>query len=224
VKISELGNPGAEGRVQLTRGRVVSAAIKLADRDGIDSLSMRKLAQDLGVEAMSLYTHVSSKNDLLNALADAVISQIPIPAGGGDWQAGVRQMALAARAVMLRHPWAPRAVEAQTAPGPGALRYVNALLGVLREGGLSVAQAHHALHIIGSRALGFSQDLFDDSGDLEPEAAAALANQLGASHPYVVEMALAVTHKGALGPCDDDAEFEFVLDFILDGLARLQRG
>lgn len=224
MKISELGNPGAEGRVQLTRGRVVSAAIKLADRDGIDSLSMRKLAQDLGVEAMSLYTHVSSKNDLLNALADAVISQIPIPAGGGDWQAGVRQMALAARAVMLRHPWAPRAVEAQTAPGPGALRYVNALLGVLREGGLSVAQAHHALHIIGSRALGFSQDLFDDSGDLEPEAAAALANQLGASHPYVVEMALAVTHKGALGPCDDDAEFEFVLDFILDGLARLQRG
>lgn len=202
----------------------MSAAIKLADRDGIDSLSMRKLAQDLGVEAMSLYTHVSSKNDLLNALADAVISQIPIPAGGGDWQAGVRQMALAARAVMLRHPWAPRAVEAQTAPGPGALRYVNALLGVLREGGLSVAQAHHALHIIGSRALGFSQDLFDDSGDLEPEAAAALANQLGASHPYVVEMALAVTHKGALGPCDDDAEFEFVLDFILDGLARLQRG
>ncbi|HEY3904567.1 MAG TPA: TetR family transcriptional regulator, partial [Streptosporangiaceae bacterium] len=83
MKISELGNPGAEGRVQLTRGRVVSAAIKLADRDGIDSLSMRKLAQDLGVEAMSLYTHVSSKNDLLNALADAVISQIPIPAGGG---------------------------------------------------------------------------------------------------------------------------------------------
>ncbi len=224
MRISELGNPGAEGRVQLTRERVVSAAIELADRDGIDSLSMRKLAQDLGVEAMSLYTHVQSKNDLLNALADAVISQIPIPADGGDWQAAVRQMALAARTVMLRHPWAPRAVEAQTAPGPGALRYVNALLGVLREGGFSVAQAHHALHIIGSRALGFSQDLFDDSGDLEPEAAAALANQLSASHPYVVEMALAVTHRGALGPCDDDAEFELVLEFILDGLARLQRG
>jgi hypothetical protein len=115
-------------------------------------------------------------------------------------------------------------VEAQTAPGPGALRYVNALLGVLREGGFSVAQAHHALHIIGSRALGFSQDLFDDSGDLEPDAAAALASALSASHPYVVEMALAVTHTGALGPCDDDAEFELVLDFIIDGLARLQRG
>ena len=72
--------------------------------------------------------------------------------------------------------------------------------------------------------LGFTQDLFDDSGDLEPEAAAALASELGASHPYAVEMALAVTHGGALGGCDDDAEFEFALDFILDGLARLQSG
>jgi AcrR family transcriptional regulator len=224
VKISELGSPAAEGRPQLTRERVVTAAIELADRDGIDSLSMRKLAQDLGVEAMSLYTHVNSKNDLLNALADAVISQVPITADSGDWQAGLRQMALAARTVMLRHPWAPRAVEAQTAPGPGALRYINTLLGVLRKGGFSVAQAHHALHIIGSRALGFNQELFDDSGDLEPDAAAALASALSASHPYVVEMALAATHTGALGPCDDDAEFEFVLDFIIDGLARLQRG
>jgi AcrR family transcriptional regulator len=224
VKISELGNPGGEGRTQLTRERVLSAAIELADRAGIEALSMRKLAQDLGVEAMSLYTHVLSKNDLLDGLVDVVIGQIPISADGHDWQASLRQLALAARAVMLRHPWAPRAVEAQAAPGPAALRYVNALLGVLREGGFSVAQAHHALHILGSRALGFSQDLFDDSGDLEPEAATVLAEQLGASHPYVVEMALAVTHEGALGPCDDGAEFEFVLDFILDGLARLQRG
>jgi AcrR family transcriptional regulator len=224
VKISGLGNPGGEGRTQLTRERVLSAAIQLADRDGIEALSMRKLAQDLGIEAMSLYTHVRSKNDLLDGLIDVVIGQIPISPDGHDWQASLRQLALAARAVMLRHPWAPRAVEAQAAPGPAALRYVNALLGVLREGGFSVAQAHHALHILGSRALGFSQDLFDDSGDLEPEAAAVLAEHLGASHPYVVEMALAVTHEGALGPCDDGAEFEFVLDFILDGLARLQRG
>jgi AcrR family transcriptional regulator len=222
VKISELGTPGAEGRTQLTRERVLSAAIELADRGGIEALSMRKLAQELGVEAMSLYTHVRSKNDLLNGLVDMVISQIPIPPGGPDWKASLRQLALAARSVMLRHPWAPRALEAQTAPGPAALGYINALLGILREGGFSVAEAHHALHILGSRAVGFGQDLFDDSGDLEPEAAAVLATQLSASHPYVVEMALAVTHEGALGPCDDGAEFEFVLDFILDGLARLR--
>jgi AcrR family transcriptional regulator len=202
----------------------MAAAIELADRDGIESISMRKLAQELGIEAMSLYTHVRSKGDLLAGMADAVISQIPVSAADTDWKASLRQLALAARSVMLRHPWAPRTVEAQAAPGPAALHYVNTVLGILREGGFSIAQTHHALHILGSRLLGFTQSLFDDSGDLEPEAATALASALGASHPYVVEMALAVTHGGALGGCDDDAEFTFVLDFILDGLARLHSG
>jgi AcrR family transcriptional regulator len=202
----------------------MAAAIELADRDGIESISMRKLAQELGVEAMSLYTHVRNKNDLLDGMADAVISQIPVNAESADWKTSLRALALAARSVILRHPWAPRAVEAQTAPGPAALQYVNVVLGILREGGFSIAQTHHALHILGSRLLGFSQALFDDSGDLEPQAAAALASALGETHPHVVEMALAVTHGGALGRCDDDAEFEFALDFILDGLARMQRG
>jgi hypothetical protein len=157
-------------------------------------------------------------------MTDAVIRQIPISADGADWKASLRQLVFAARSVMLRHPWAPRTVETQTAPGPAVLQYVNTVLGILREGGFSIAQTHHALHILGSRLLGFTQALFDDSGDLEPEAAAALASELGASHPYVAEMALAVTHGGTLGRCDDDAEFEFALDFILDGLARLQSG
>jgi AcrR family transcriptional regulator len=222
VKISALGKTGAERRTQLTRERVMAAAIELADRDGIESISMRKLAQELGVEAMSLYTHVRNKNDLLDGMTDAVISQIPVSAGGVGWKTSLRQLVLAARSIMLRHPWAPRTVETRTAPGPAVLQYANAVIGILREGGFSIAQAHHALHILGSRVLGFTQALFDDSGDLEPEAAAALARELGASHPYAVEMALAVTHGGALGRCDDDAEFEFALDFILDGLARLQ--
>ena len=223
MKIAEVGSPGAGVRTPLTRERVVSAAIVLADREGIESISMRRLAQELGVEAMSLYTHVRSKNDLLSGVADAVIGQIPVTAEGRDWKASLRQLMLGARTVMLSHPWAPRAVEGQAAPGPAALRYVNTFLGVLREGGFSVAQAHHALHILGSRALGYTGEVWDDSGELEPEAAAALAKQLGASHPYVVEMALAVTHSGALGRCDDDAEFDFAVDFILDGLARLRR-
>jgi AcrR family transcriptional regulator len=201
----------------------MAAAIELADRDGIESISMRRLAQELGVEAMSLYTHVHNKNDLLDGMADAVISQIPTGTDDrADWKTALRRLALAARSVMLRHPWAARTVETRTAPGPAALRYVNSVLGILREGGFSIAQTHHALHILGSRVLGFTQALFDDSGDLEPQAAATLASELGASHPYVVEMALAVTHGGALGRCDDDTEFEFALDFILDGLARLQ--
>ena len=222
MKISAVGTTGPERRPQLTRQRVMTVAIELADRDGIDSISMRKLAQELGVEAMSLYTHVRNKDDLLDGMVDAVIGQIPISADGAGWKASLRQMALAARTVVLRHPWAARTIETRSAPGPAALRYVNAVIGIFREGGFSIAQAHHGLHILGSRALGFTQDLFDDSGDLDPETAARLADALGATHPYVVEMALAVTHSGALGPCDDDAEFEFALDLILDGLARLQ--
>lgn len=224
MKITGLGKTDAERRTQLTRERVVAAAIELADRDGIESISMRRLAQELGVEAMSLYTHVRNKEDLLDGMVGAVIGQIPIDRDGPDWKTTLRQIVLAARGVVLRHPWAPRIIQTRTAPGLAVLDYVNAVIGVLREGGFSIAQAHHALHILGSRALGFTQDLFDDSGDLEPEAAARLASQLGATHPYAVEMALAVTHTGALGPCDDDAEFAFALDFILDGLDRVRGG
>jgi AcrR family transcriptional regulator len=224
MKISALGETGDTRRAQLTRQQVIAAAIEIADRDGIESISMRRLAQELGVEAMSLYTHVRNKDDLLDGMADAVISQIPPSAGEAGWKTSLRQMALAAREVMLRHPWAPRIIETRAAPGPAALGYINAVLGTLREGGFTIAQTHQALHILGSRALGFTQALFDDSGDgdLDPETAAQLQDQLGATHPYVVEMALAVTHGGALGACDDAAEFAFALDFILDGLDRLQ--
>ena len=95
-------------------------------------------------------------------------------------------------------------------------------MGILREGGFSLELTHHALHRLGSRLLGFTQDLFDDSPNPDPQAAAMIAAQIGATHPYVAEMALAATHDGALGGCDDDVEFAFALDVILDGLARLQ--
>ena len=222
MKIARLGETGAEHRPQLTRERVVAAGIELADRDGIESISMRKLAQELGVEAMSLYTHVRNKDDLLDGMADAVVGEIPTSADGADWKTSLRQMVFAARRVMLRHTWAPRVIESRTTLGPAMMRYADTVIGVLREGGFTIAQAHHALHIFGSRLLGFTQALFDDSGDLDPETAAALESQLGATHPYAVEMALAVTHSGVLGPCDDDAEFTFALDFLLDGLDRLQ--
>jgi AcrR family transcriptional regulator len=223
MKAAAAGKTGTERRPHLTRERVVAAAIDLADRDGIESISMRRLAQELGVEAMSLYTHVRNKDDLLDGMADAVVSKIPVRADAADWKTSLHRMVLAARSVILSHPWAPRMLEMRSTPGPAVLRYVDAVVGILREGGFSIAQAHHALHILGSRLLGFTQDLFDDSGDLEPEAAARIASELGAVFPYAAEMALAVTHEGALGPCDDDTEFEFALDFILDGLDRLRR-
>ena len=202
---------------------MVTAAIALADRDGIEAISMRRLAQELGIEAMSLYTHVRNKEDLLDGMVDAVIGMIPVGADAGEagWGTSLRRMALGARGVMLLHPWAPRTVETRAAPGPAGIAYVDGVLGILRRGGFSVAQAHHALHILGSRLLGFTQGLWDDSPPPGPEAAPTLPDGFAAAFPYAAEMALAVTHGGALGPCDDDDEFEFALDFILDGLRRL---
>src|SRR2546429_3334688 len=222
MKIAALGATGTERRTQLTRERVLAAGIELADRDGLESISMRRLAQELGVEAMSLYTHVRNKDDLIDGMVDAVIGEIPTSADTADWKTSLRQLALAARTVVLAHPWAPHTIESRTTPGPATLQYINTVIGTLREGGFTIAQTHHALHILGSRALGFTQDLFDDSDDLDPETAASLASELGATLPYVAEMALAGTHGGVLGRCDDDTEFEFALDFILDGLDRLQ--
>ena len=225
MKFASAGRADPERRAPLTREQVVTAAIELADRDGIESISMRRLAQDLGIEAMSLYTHVRNKEDLLDGMADAVISMIPADANAStaDWSNSLRRMALGARGVMLCHPWAPRTVETRAAPGPAGIAYANAVLGVLREGGFSIAQAHHALHILGSRILGFAQGVFDDSPGPDPEAAASLPDEFAAAFPYAAEMTLAVSHGGALGPCDDDGEFEFALDFILDGLSRLRQ-
>ena len=212
-------------RAQLTREQVAAAAISLADRDGIESISMRKLAQELGVEAMSLYTHVRNKEDLLDAMVDAVIGMIPVETvtGATDWSDSLRRMALDARGVMLQHPWAPLIIETRAAPGPAGLAYVNVVLGILREGGFTVGQAHHVLHILGSRVLGFDQGVFDDSPPSSPEAGPSLPDEFAVAFPYAAEMAVAVTHGGALGPCDDDVEFAFALDFILDGLRRLIR-
>jgi AcrR family transcriptional regulator len=211
-----------EPRPTLTRPRVLEAAVDLADRDGLDALSMRKLGQDLGIEAMSLYTHVRNKDDLLDGMVDAIVREIPVAPAGADWKASLRQTVMAARTVILRHPWAPPVIATRTEPGPVMLGYLDAVMGMLRDGGFSIGVTHHALHILGSRILGFTQDLYDDSPNLDPAAAAALVEQIGGRFPHVVEMALAVTHEGGLGGCDDDVEFAISLDLILDGLERLR--
>jgi AcrR family transcriptional regulator len=207
-------------RATLTRDQVLEAAVRLADRDGIESVSMRRLGQELGIEAMSLYTHVRNKEDLLDGMVEVVVRQIPARPKRSGWGPALRQTILSARSVMLRHPWASRVIETRNEPGPAGLRHFDTVMGILRDGGFSLALTHHALHLLGSRILGFSQDLFDDSPDVGPEAAAMLAAQLATTHPYVAEMALGVTHEGGLGGCDDDVEFEFALDAILDILER----
>ena len=208
-----------ERRTPLNRARVLQAAVDLADRDGIDSVSMRRLGQDLGIEAMSLYTHVRGKDDLLDGMVDTVVGEIPIDVEGPDWRTTLRRSVLAARSVMLRHRWAARIIETRTTPGPATLRYMEAVTGILL-GAFTVDLSHHAMHVLGSRVLGFSQDLYDDTGVPDPEVAMAWAAQLASVYPNIGALAMAASHEGGIGGCDDDYEFAFGLDLILDGLER----
>ena len=221
-----------EVRIPLSRERVLRAAIKVADEGGIESLTMRRLAEELGAEAMSLYYHVANKDDVLDGIADAIVGeindivdQIDVPTKGSAWKNAVRQRILSAREVLLRHRWAPRVLETRTTVSPAVLRYHDGLVGLMRAGGFSYDLIHHALHAMGSRALGFSQELFDPgSGPADEDATAALdsmADQL----PHLVGMLMEVSHDdpdSTLGWCDDQTEFEFGLDVILDGLDRLR--
>lgn len=212
---------------------IVTAGIALADQDGLERLSMRRLAQELGVNPMSLYHHVRDKDALLDAMLDAVVAGVdPAPvapaqadAGPVPWTDQLRDLVLAARRQVLAHPWAVRVLQQRQTPTPAALLHVDRVLGILRGGGCSVALSHHALHLLGSRVLGFSQDLFDDASAAraEPAAVAAQVAAWAGSHPHVAELAAAVTHQGGLGGCDDDQEFAFGLDLLLDGLERHRR-
>jgi AcrR family transcriptional regulator len=211
-----------ERRQPLTRDRVLQVAVELADRGGIEALSMRKLGQELGVDAMALYRHVRNKDDLLDGLVEVIVGQIQLPEPSGGWKADLRAQAMAARTVMLRHPWARQVLEERGTGGQAALAHIESALATLREGGFSVELAHHALHVLSSRIFGFGQDLFEEgtTTDPTPEQVAAQLRML-APYPRVIELAQSVSHEGVLGPCDDDVEFAFGLDLILDGLAKL---
>ncbi len=213
-----------ERRAPLSRDRVLRAAVELADSQGIEAVSMRKLGHELGVEAMSLYNHVASKDDLLNGMVEQVMGEIDLQPVGETWQAAMRNLILRARDAMLRHPWAPSVFETRTAIGPAAMEYFNALLGIFRRGGFSYDLAHHAMHTLGSRALGFTQELFepDDAAaaDIESER---MMREMADRLPYLIEMMGEIAHDDLdsnLGWCDDQTEFVFALDLILDGLEQ----
>ncbi|MBI5231008.1 MAG: TetR/AcrR family transcriptional regulator [Coriobacteriales bacterium] len=202
---------------------MVEAGIVLADRDGLDGLSMRRLAQELGVNPMSIYHHLRDKDALLDAMLNAVVARIEPPRdSGGGWAVELHSLLMAARGAMLAHPWAVRVLQQRDVPTPAALQHVDRVLGILRGGGCSLALSHHALHLLGSRILGFSQDLFDDAPDTraDPATVAAQLEAMAGPLPHVAELAGAVSHQGGLGGCDDDAEFAFALDLLLEGLER----
>lgn len=208
---------------RLTREGIVAAAVDLADREGLASLSMRRLAQHLGVDPMSIYYHVRDKDALLAEMVDAVAASIGKSEQSdesGPWAGRLRDLIMQARRTMLSHPWAARVIEGQETPTPAVLQHIERVLAIMRRGGCSLDLSHHALHLFGSRLLGFSQDLFDDSPAATPQVSKEQLIAMAASLPNVSELAAEVSHTGALGGCDDDAEFAFVLDLLLEGLER----
>jgi AcrR family transcriptional regulator len=225
-------------RAGLSRERVFRAAVRLADESGIAALTFRKLAQGLGVEAMSLYHHVADKEDLLDGMVDVVVSEInsrvtdidaPLKGADGTWKTAVRRRILAAREVLLEHPWAPGVIESRTTMSPTVMRYYDSLVRLLREGGLSVSLVHHAMHALGSRALGFSQELFapQNGEDSSVDVSAILRGQLADEYPFITEIAVIESGNhdkdSTLGWCDDQVEFEFGLDLLLNGLEQVHK-
>jgi AcrR family transcriptional regulator len=189
-------------------------------------VSMRGLAEELGVVPMAPYKHVASKEELLDGMVDIVIGEIDPPAGGAGWKSAVRQRILSARRSLQRHRWAPGVIESRTNPPPAMLAYIDSMIGMFRAGGFSADLTHHALHAMGSRLYGFSQDVFDDSQSVDPAAMEMLARQMESRYPHIAELVGAVYHDEAsiVGQgCDDQFEFEFALDLLLDGLDRLLR-
>jgi AcrR family transcriptional regulator len=216
----------------LSRERVLRAAVSVADESGLESLTMRRVAEQLGAEAMSLYHHVANKDDILDGIVDVVareindvVERIDLPTQGAAWKPALRRRILSAREVLLRHPWAPGVFQTRTTTPAAVLQYYDAVLGIMRDGGIGYSLAHQALHALGSRALGFTQELFTPSAGAVDEAATAALAQMADQFPHLAGMLLQVAHDdpdSTLGWCDDQTEFEFGLDLILDGLDRMR--
>jgi AcrR family transcriptional regulator len=216
-------DPSAKPRAPLSRERVLRAALVLADRDGIESLTMRKIGQELGVEAMSLYNHVANKDDILDGIVDLVFSEIAVPSHQVDWKTAMRQRAISARDVLLRHPWATTLMQSRTKPGPATLRHHNSVIGRLREAGFTVEMAAHAFSVMDGYIYGFAlqqMNLPYHTSEESAEVAENILRQLAADeYPHLAEMII----EHALKPGYDYAEeFEFGLDLILDGLEKLR--
>ncbi|MFJ5699670.1 TetR/AcrR family transcriptional regulator C-terminal domain-containing protein [Arthrobacter sp. NPDC093139] len=219
-------------RAPLNRGRVLTAAVALADDAGIESLSMRRLAQELGVVPMALYKHVANKEELLDGMVEAIIGEIDPPAGGADWKNAVRLQVLSARRALLRHPWARPVLESRTNKTPAVLDYMDSFVGMFLAGGFSADLTHHVMHALGSRIWGFTQELFDHpngrtvEADVPEEARAAMFRQMAARYPNIAAIATTAAHDegSVVGTgCDDQFEFEFALDLLLEGFERLNR-
>ena len=208
-------------RAPLSRGQVLDAAVAVADQGGIEAVSMRKLGQALGVEAMSLYNHVASKSDLLDGMVDVVFSEIGLPSSDVGWRSAMRRRAISVRKALGRHRWAIGLMESRRSPGPATLRHHDAVLGCLRAAGFSTQLTAHAYSLLDSYIYGFAlQEASLPFGTAEETAQVTqeIAGRMPADeYPHLTE--LAVEHVLQPG-YDYGDEFEAGLDLILDALER----
>lgn len=216
-------DPGS--RAPLTRERVLRAAVDLADDGGIEALSMRRIGQALGVEAMSLYNHVANKDDILDGIVDLVWGEVEPPPDGVEWRRALRRHAISTHEVLLQHPWACNLALTRDSILPARLRYMEAILRVLREGDFPDRLTFHAYHALDSHTIGFTLWEVGHSipaGGLEDMAASFLESLPAGEFPHLVEHV--EQHLGGLGDeGDDEGAFVFVLDLLLDGFERARR-
>ncbi|WP_136708336.1 TetR/AcrR family transcriptional regulator C-terminal domain-containing protein [Agromyces sp. H66] len=208
-------------RMPLDRDRVLRAAIRLADRHGLESVSMRKLGQELRVEAMSLYKHVDNKDDIFDGMADLVVSEFEVPADDVDWKSAVRRSAISAHEVLLRHPWAGGLIESRPSAGLARLRYLDATIGVLAAAGFSMPIIRRSIMVLDSYTYGFAlqESAWPFEVGTAPQVAASFVRRVPAGdHPNLAAMAESVMDA----PDGISPEFAFGLDLILDGLERLR--
>jgi AcrR family transcriptional regulator len=215
--------PRPEPRTRLSRERVLDAAIAHADAAGLDTLTVRNLAQVLDVAPMALYRHVANKDDLVDAMVDFVFSEIDLPPDGADWKTAMRQRAISAREVLSRHGWAIGLMDSRTTPGPATLRHHDGVIRSLRQAGFSIAMAAHAYSLLDSYIYGFALQQMNSPFDTShaSEAAQSMLRQFPTEeYPYLAEIALEHVMKPGY---DYGDEFEYGLDVILEGLERRLR-
>jgi AcrR family transcriptional regulator len=211
----------ASRRIPLSRERVLQAALGLADEDGVEGVSMRRLGLVLGVEAMSLYKHIADKEAILDGIADLVMEEVEVPSPDLDWRTAVRRSAISAHEALRRHPWAGMVLESRLNPGPARLRYLEAVVGVLRVAGFDTATVARAFMALDSHTYGFTMQELAMPFAADSAGAMTVAEELSArvfanGYPNLAAMAeLAMSGAQLL-------DFEFGLDLLLDGLERLR--
>lgn len=206
-------------RIPLDRRRIVDAAIEIADRDGLEATTMRRLAETLRVTPMALYKHVGGREELLDGMVDRIVDAIPASDTHRGWKKALTSRILTTRAALRAHPWAQDAIETRTLASATVLGYMDSLMAIMFGGGLSADLVHHGMHALSTRMWGFTRDVLPTPAVPEdPQERQSALAAFQSAYPSIVRMATTAAHAGA--DCDDEAEFAFALELLIDGIER----